>query len=63
MTFMDFPSNLILRPRLFFRSSDVMTMKLDVIFPRVRPEIPSKSAALYDGKYRPDLRLSTSDLN
>lgn len=48
-----FASNLRLRPTLVFCTSDVMTMKLDVIFPRARPEMPTISAAPLSGKGRP----------
>lgn len=63
MTFKPFPSNLRLRPRLFFCPSFVRTMKLDVIFDSARPERPTMSPTLNDGKYLLDIRWSTMLLN
>jgi hypothetical protein len=40
-----------------------MTMKLEVIFDRARPDIPTMSAALKEGKYFPDFLVSTMALN
>lgn len=38
-------------------------MKLDVIFDKARPDIPSVSATLNEGKYLPDFREFTIEVN
>lgn len=38
-------------------------MKLDVIFDKARPDIPSMSVTLNEGKYLPDCRELTIDVN
>jgi hypothetical protein len=41
----------------------VITMKQDVILPSARPERPTISATLNDGKYLAETRLRTMSLN